>query len=158
MLDSASDRTLDVTTGADRQDHVVRNGRTRRRRVIDQLGSGIFARCRKVGQLMMEQAPFMTGRWFGFLVLRISGDAKPADVPAIREIAWRYEQFFPRVQSSPEEAERRALLANLVSSGNDKAIVTDRLHRAGVSLTPPPTWKWMRDGKSVDMLTDSSKR
>jgi hypothetical protein len=110
------------------------------------------AHCGQAGRLLMEQAPFLTGRWQGFLVLRISGDAKPADLPAMRELAWQFEQFFRKLQPKPDAAYESAIVANMLSSGNDKTLVTGRLHRAGLPSTPPAAWQWMSNGKPLDML------
>ena len=113
-----------------------------------------FANCAQAGRLMMEQAPYLTGRWFGFMVLRISGrlPSPPIFRPSARSPgSTRQHKPWLKPQRFLDEAGQRALLANLASSGSDKAQVTNRLHRDGLPSTPPPTWQW-KSGKPDEML------
>jgi len=114
-----------------------------------------FAHCAQVGRLMLQDATTLGARWIGFIVLRASGEARPADVPAIRTVVWQQTQF-GKVAEHWDAAAEEAYVADIAKGDNEVEAARKRLQHAGVALEPAAAWQWTRDGKPVDLLHDPS--
>ncbi len=122
-----------------------------RRSTNSGLPAAHFAACGQIGRLLMEKGQILTQRVQGFLILRIAGEVKPVDLPAIRELMWQRADFY-RKRGLLDAATGKAMLASWALHNNDQAAIDWHLRRSGLPLHPPATWQPTFDGQPLDML------
>ncbi len=110
-----------------------------------------FEHCATIGRMLLNHSSFFLGRNEGALILLSSNTANDIDVATARALHWQMERFFHLGLDRNAEALAGYLKAYDATNSEVEA-AQQALQQGGIPLTPPRTWKWIRNGKETNPL------
>ncbi|MBS0456847.1 MAG: hypothetical protein JSS44_05900 [Proteobacteria bacterium] len=98
-----------------------------------------FRDCAQIGRTLLVHGDSLLGRMIGRGLLRVSGQATPADVEPARNAQWQQENWM-RLTATADPARLDAAAADWANASNEMAVLQIQFQRAGIALTPPAGW------------------
>ncbi len=99
-----------------------------------------FRDCAQIGRTLLAHADSLLGRMFGRALLRVSGQATPADVELARTAQWQQENWMRLSASHADPASLDAAAADWAAADDEIQVLQMQFRRAGIPLTPPEGW------------------
>ncbi|MBS0462888.1 MAG: hypothetical protein JSS41_10520 [Proteobacteria bacterium] len=98
-----------------------------------------FHSCAQIGRTLLVHGDSLLGRMIGRALLRVSGQATPADIEPARNAQWQQENWM-RLGANADPARLDAAAADWAKADNEMAVLQIQFQRAGIPLTPPAGW------------------
>ncbi|HEY2344779.1 MAG TPA: hypothetical protein VGH80_02725 [Xanthomonadaceae bacterium] len=106
-----------------------------------------FRDCAQIGRTILAHSGSLLGYMFGRDLLRISGQATPADIEMARIYRWQIDNWFqPRLGMLEDPEEVNAIADDWGHADNEIEVMRIELTRAGIALVPPRGW-WPHSGR-----------
>lgn len=96
--------------------------------------------CAQIGRTLLVHGDSLLGRMIGRALLRVSGQATPADIEPARVAQWQQEMWGKLSAAHTEPAQLDAVAADWARADNEIEVMQMQLQRAGIPLTPPTGW------------------
>lgn len=98
-----------------------------------------FRDCAQIGRTLLAQGDSVLGRMIGRALLRVSGQATPADIESARIAQWQQENWM-RLGANADPARLDVAAGDWAKADNEMAVLQIQFQRAGIPLTPPAGW------------------